>query len=173
MDRFEIGDRAQQFAAMAERRNTYLFEILIGQVTQDREVNIVISKALDVLGHAELFEPLRDLLHRDRSPWIYSGLAPLIDEGNGESIRKISASIADRWGPDLIAFVAGQFWRSLGPWGGQCDAISSVADAMHPLGRLQPQNLAIGPDLAHETGRLVGEWRRQPMRVARCGIDLA
>jgi hypothetical protein len=55
-------DRPQQLAAMAERRNTYLFEILIGQVTQDREVNIVMSKALDLLAHAELFESLRDLL---------------------------------------------------------------------------------------------------------------
>jgi hypothetical protein len=32
---FKIGDRTQQLAAMAERRNTDLFEVLIGQVTQD------------------------------------------------------------------------------------------------------------------------------------------
>jgi hypothetical protein len=39
-----------------------------------------------------------------------------MDEGNGEFIRKTGVSIADRWGPDLIAFVAGQFWRCLGSW---------------------------------------------------------
>jgi hypothetical protein len=35
---------------MAERRNTDLFEVLIGQVTQNREINIVVGKALGVLG---------------------------------------------------------------------------------------------------------------------------
>jgi hypothetical protein len=40
---------------------------LIGQVTQDREIDVVLGKALRVLGQAELFEPLRDLLHRNRS----------------------------------------------------------------------------------------------------------
>jgi hypothetical protein len=33
LDGFEIGNRTQQVAAMAERRNTNLFEVLIGQVT--------------------------------------------------------------------------------------------------------------------------------------------
>jgi hypothetical protein len=78
---FESRNRPQQLAAMAERRNTYLFEILIGQVTQDREVNIVISKALDVLGHAELFEPLRDLLHRDRYPMDLQRPSPAYGRG--------------------------------------------------------------------------------------------
>jgi hypothetical protein len=35
---------------MAKRRNTNLFEVLIGQVTQDREINIVLDKALGLLG---------------------------------------------------------------------------------------------------------------------------
>jgi hypothetical protein len=43
---------------MAERRKTDLFEVLIGQVTQDREIDIVLGKALGVLGQAELFEPV-------------------------------------------------------------------------------------------------------------------
>jgi hypothetical protein len=34
-------------APMTERRNAHLFEVLIGQVTQDREVDIVIDKALE------------------------------------------------------------------------------------------------------------------------------
>jgi hypothetical protein len=35
---FEIRDRAQELPAMPERRDTNLFEILIGQVTQNIEV---------------------------------------------------------------------------------------------------------------------------------------
>ena len=90
LDGFKIGDRAQQLAAMAERRNADLFEVLIGQVAEDREIDIVLGKALGVLGHAELFEPVRDLLHRDPSP-VESprGLAAFLDEGNGEFIREI------------------------------------------------------------------------------------
>src|SRR5215469_8394824 len=49
---------------MPERRDTNLFEILIGQVTQNLEVNIILGKALSVLPEPELFEPVRNLLHR-------------------------------------------------------------------------------------------------------------
>src|SRR6516165_4683543 len=49
---------------MPERRDTNLFEILIGQVTQNLEVNIILGKALSVLPETELFEPVQNLLHR-------------------------------------------------------------------------------------------------------------
>jgi hypothetical protein len=49
---------------MAERDDSNLLRVLIGQVSEDSEINIVISKALRVLGHAELFEPFCNLLHR-------------------------------------------------------------------------------------------------------------
>ena len=62
---FEIGDRTQQLSAMAQRRNADLFEVLIGQVWQDCEIDMVLSKALGVLGQAEFFEPVRNLLHSD------------------------------------------------------------------------------------------------------------
>jgi hypothetical protein len=55
---------AEDFAAMAKRSDEDLFQILIGQIRQDREIYIIISKALGILGHAELFEPVRHLLHR-------------------------------------------------------------------------------------------------------------
>jgi hypothetical protein len=48
---------AEDFAAMAKRSDEDLFQILIGQIRQDREIYIIISKALGILGHAELFEP--------------------------------------------------------------------------------------------------------------------
>ena len=64
---------------MPERRDTNLFEILIGQVTQNLEVNIILGKALSVLPETELFEPVRNLLHRR------SDLAPsVLDRHFGE-----------------------------------------------------------------------------------------
>ena len=46
------------------KRDTEFFEVLIGQVGQDRGVDVVLGKALGVLGHAELFEPVGNLVHR-------------------------------------------------------------------------------------------------------------
>jgi hypothetical protein len=43
---------------MPERRNANLFEILIGQVTQNGEINVVLGKALSVVPETELFEPV-------------------------------------------------------------------------------------------------------------------
>ena len=58
----ELGYRAQHFAPMAEQDAEFL-QVLIGQIGKDREINAVLGKALRVLGHAELFEPVRNLLH--------------------------------------------------------------------------------------------------------------
>ena len=41
-----------------------LFQVLIGQVAKDREINAVFSKTVCILGHAEVFEPVPNLLHR-------------------------------------------------------------------------------------------------------------
>jgi len=41
-----------------------IFEVLISQMRECRNINPVFGKALGVLGHAEAFEPVRDLLHR-------------------------------------------------------------------------------------------------------------
>ena len=38
--------------------------MLVGQVGKNREINAIFGKALRVLGHAELFEPIANLLHR-------------------------------------------------------------------------------------------------------------
>jgi hypothetical protein len=65
----EIADRAQHFATVAERHNPD-FEILIGQLSNDAFIDVVFDKAIGVLGHAEFFEPVRNLWHRghqDRS----------------------------------------------------------------------------------------------------------
>ena len=54
----------QQLATMAERRNADLFEVLVGEMAEHRHIDLVLGKALRVFGHAELFEPVRYLLHR-------------------------------------------------------------------------------------------------------------
>ena len=60
----EIADRAQHFASIAEQ-DPQLLQILIGEIGKDAQVNAICDKSLDVLGHAEFFEPIRNLLHRD------------------------------------------------------------------------------------------------------------
>ena len=58
----KFGNRAQHFAPIAENYAD-LLQVLIGQVGKDGEVNAVFSKPLGILGHPELFEPVRNLLH--------------------------------------------------------------------------------------------------------------
>ena len=57
-------DCPQNLAAMTKRSDTEVFQILICQIPENREIDIVVSKALGVLGHPKLFEPVRNLLHR-------------------------------------------------------------------------------------------------------------
>src|SRR5262245_35864587 len=49
---------------MPDRGDANLFEILVGQVTQNFEINIILDKALSVLPETEPFEPVHNLLHR-------------------------------------------------------------------------------------------------------------
>jgi hypothetical protein len=47
-----------------------LLKVLVCQVMQDRDIDPILSKALRILGHAELFEPVRNLLHGGPLPRI-------------------------------------------------------------------------------------------------------
>jgi len=51
------------YSPMPEQHADVL-EVLFRQMTEGRETNSVFGKTLGVLGHAELFEPIRNLLHR-------------------------------------------------------------------------------------------------------------
>ena len=46
------------------KEDAKIFEVLISQIAEDRNIDVVLDKALRVLGHAELFEPICNLLHR-------------------------------------------------------------------------------------------------------------
>ena len=59
----KLRNRRQHFSSMAEQ-DADLLKVLIGQVAEDRDINSVLGKTLGVLGHAEVFEPVRNLLHR-------------------------------------------------------------------------------------------------------------
>ena len=45
-------------------RNTNFPEVLICEMTENGNVNLVLGKSLSVLPETELFEPVRNLLHR-------------------------------------------------------------------------------------------------------------
>jgi hypothetical protein len=59
----ELTDRTQHFAPIAEH-DAKVFQVLIGQVAKDRDVDATFGKFREILGQAEPFEPLRDLLHQ-------------------------------------------------------------------------------------------------------------
>ena len=59
----KLADGREHFAPMPDR-HANVVEVLIGQMAQHRDINIVLGKPLDVLGHAEIFEPVCNLLHR-------------------------------------------------------------------------------------------------------------
>src|SRR5215471_8809241 len=55
-------DCTQHFQPVPERQ-LEVFKMLIGQVGKNREIDAVFGKTLGVFGHAELFEPVGNLLH--------------------------------------------------------------------------------------------------------------
>jgi hypothetical protein len=67
---------ARGCSAAAVALDTNVFKVLIGQIRKNGPINPVISKRLRVLGHAEFFEPIRNLLHRGGVPTMTGLLAP-------------------------------------------------------------------------------------------------
>ena len=45
------------------KQDADIFEVVISQMRECRNTNPVLGKALRILGHAELFEPVRNFLH--------------------------------------------------------------------------------------------------------------
>ena len=59
-DDLKIGNGAKHLSAMAEQ-NADVLKVLICQIAENRDIDPVFSKTLRVLGHAEFFEPVRNL----------------------------------------------------------------------------------------------------------------
>jgi hypothetical protein len=72
-----------------------LLQVLIGQVAEESKINIVLRNALSVLGHAELFEPVRYLV----SSLVHSR-RQLIEQGLGlfqiERVEALGEPAVDR-----------------------------------------------------------------------------
>ncbi len=85
-DTGKLRNRTQHLPPMPER-DTKLLEVVIGQVANNRGVNVALGKALRVLGHAERFYPIRNLLHRGpvayASGWAVRGVYPTRHEIEG------------------------------------------------------------------------------------------
>ncbi len=67
----KLRNRCQHLSPMPER-DAKLFEILIGQMTEDGGIDVVLGKAPGVLGQAERSEPVLNSLHRGPPSRIYS-----------------------------------------------------------------------------------------------------
>jgi hypothetical protein len=55
-------NRRQHLSSMP-KQDPDVLEVLISQMGKSRDIDPVVGKALGVLGHAELIEPVRNLLH--------------------------------------------------------------------------------------------------------------
>ena len=58
----------RQHLSSVPEQNAAVFEVLIGQMAEYRDIDPILGKALGVLGHAEFSEPVRNLLHRGAPP---------------------------------------------------------------------------------------------------------
>jgi hypothetical protein len=49
------------------KQDVYFLKVLIGEITTHRDIDSVLCEALHILGHAELSEPVRYVLHLRRA----------------------------------------------------------------------------------------------------------
>jgi hypothetical protein len=66
-DTSKLADGRKYFSPMPER-NADVLEVLIAQMAEYGDINLILSKALSVLPETQLFEPIRNLLHRGPFP---------------------------------------------------------------------------------------------------------
>src|SRR5262249_23841804 len=74
----KLTDGREYFSPMP-KGDADVLEILVGQIAKTRDINPVLGKVLVLLGHAELFEPVRNLLHRGASCHGFNSLNELLD----------------------------------------------------------------------------------------------
>ena len=60
LDHDELPDRAQHFPAVAEDDAEFL-QVLVGRLGKHRDIDAILGEAPSVFGHAEPFEPIRDI----------------------------------------------------------------------------------------------------------------
>jgi hypothetical protein len=88
----KLRDRTQHLPAITED-DAEVFQVLIGHVAKNREINTVFGKALGILGHAERFEPVRNLLHRGSFPADLSWREQASEPRTTEFMRQIPSVV--------------------------------------------------------------------------------
>jgi hypothetical protein len=58
----KLPDRAEHLAAITEQ-DAQLLQVMVCQIGENAEINTVLCETLRVLGHAEIFKPVGNLLH--------------------------------------------------------------------------------------------------------------
>jgi hypothetical protein len=58
----KLPDRAEHLTAIA-KQDAQLLQVVVCQIGENAEINMVLCEKLRVLGHAEIFEPVGNLLH--------------------------------------------------------------------------------------------------------------
>src|SRR5215471_9304365 len=69
-----FGYRAEQLTTMTECSYAEFFEVLVCQIRQNGETNVILDESWSVLPKAERLKPVRNPLHRGRTPKGFSSM---------------------------------------------------------------------------------------------------
>src|SRR5579871_2880273 len=75
------------------QRNADVLEVLIAKIGEYGNINLILGKTLSVLPETELFQPVRNLLHRGPFSWIYRGPTAPLDQVDSEFMRQIRSVV--------------------------------------------------------------------------------
>src|SRR5271156_5855074 len=75
------------------QRNADVLEVLIAKMGEYGNINLILGKTLSVLPETELFQPVRNLLHRGPFSRIYRGPTAPLDQVDSEFMRQIRSVV--------------------------------------------------------------------------------
>jgi hypothetical protein len=82
--------------ALVTEKDAQRLLVLFGQIGKGREITAIFSISLRVLGHAEFFEPVHNVLHW---PPRLSSVTELLDHSDREFIRQIPSMVSGQAAP--------------------------------------------------------------------------
>src|SRR5271165_1667062 len=75
------------------QRNADVLEVQIAKMGKYGNINLILGKTLSVLPETELFQPVRNLLHRGPFSRIYRGPTAPLDQVDSEFMRQIRSVV--------------------------------------------------------------------------------
>src|SRR5580704_15370214 len=75
------------------QRNADVLEVLLAKMREYGNINLILGKPLSVLPETELFQPVRNLLHRGPFSPVYRGPTTPLDQVDREFMRKIRSVV--------------------------------------------------------------------------------